>query len=379
MADSELAIQQRPLGCRREPVTGTRGQRIVCSSEIAGIRYEYFVPAMLASLRVESEIEPTIALGNSQPSDARFSARAVLPLLAAADSFTEPTRWNDATLLKHRVRLAEGVGAVLHRFAGCRISSSILDEVHKFYFRSFPAMAGVRRDALTWVSGTNPSVARLVPPPTSAIPDLLQDYVDFCGRKDIGGWTKIALLHYQMLTIHPFRDGNGRLSRLLVGILAHSFSESEASAAIVPAVLCANKDYLRQLYSEVECGSTVRYFDVWRGILEIADQLSRFSGHSFGELLAELANRLGDTGQVDKVAALLMSRPAFGLAELQSTVAGSPKLAIRYVESMLSTDVISTTNPNPRTGDSLFVCPIAAEHWNRIDGLLRKMRPPNRA
>lgn len=70
------------------------------------------------------------------------------------------------------------------------------------------------------------SQARFVPPPAERVDELMRGWERFCnptqearGRPEwLPYWVNLALAHYQFETIHPFRDGNGRLGRALVTI-----------------------------------------------------------------------------------------------------------------------------------------------------------------
>lgn len=64
--------------------------------------------------------------------------------------------------------------------------------------------------------------ARFVPPPADRLDELLDDLERYLNVDDATSETpllvRIAMAHYQFETIHPFRDGNGRVGRLLVPI-----------------------------------------------------------------------------------------------------------------------------------------------------------------
>ena len=56
-----------------------------------------------------------------------------------------------------------------------------------------------------------------IPPLYSDVPDLLDELVDYVNTTDDHPLIIAAVVHYQLVTIHPFEDGNGRTARLLSG------------------------------------------------------------------------------------------------------------------------------------------------------------------
>jgi len=72
------------------------------------------------------------------------------------------------------------------------------------------------------MQGASIEEASYVPPSPARIPELLDDwekYVNSNLEKDT--LVQIGIAHYQMEAIHPFRDGNGRVGRLLIPLFLY--------------------------------------------------------------------------------------------------------------------------------------------------------------
>lgn len=58
-----------------------------------------------------------------------------------------------------------------------------------------------------------------IPPEYVDIPGLLDELVEYVNTTDDHPLIVAAIVHYQLVTIHPFEDGNGRTVRLLSGYI----------------------------------------------------------------------------------------------------------------------------------------------------------------
>ncbi len=58
-----------------------------------------------------------------------------------------------------------------------------------------------------------------IPPEYCDIPELLDELVEYVSTTDDHPLVVAAVVHYQLVTIHPFEDGNGRTARLLSGYI----------------------------------------------------------------------------------------------------------------------------------------------------------------
>ncbi len=72
------------------------------------------------------------------------------------------------------------------------------------------------------VYDTDTGTAEYIPPEYSEIPALLDELVAYVNTTDDHPLIVAAVVHYQLVTIHPFEDGNGRTARLMSGYILDS-------------------------------------------------------------------------------------------------------------------------------------------------------------
>lgn len=105
---------------------------------------------------------------------------------------------------------------------------------------------GALRRSQNWIGGTRPGNAVFVPPPAERVAGLLADMARFIHGTPVSALpplVKIALVHAQFETIHPFLDGNGRIGRLLIAALLEYW-------ALLPEPLMYLSGYLKQHQAE---------------------------------------------------------------------------------------------------------------------------------
>ena len=109
------------------------------------------------------------------------------------------------------------------------ISLRYIKEIHKTLLtgqRGSEFQPGEFRQSQNWIGSYNSTIktAKFIPPNPEDMHKSLANLELFIHNDDpIDSLLKIALIHYQFETIHPFLDGNGRIGRLLINVLLKEY------------------------------------------------------------------------------------------------------------------------------------------------------------
>ena len=137
---------------------------------------------------------------------------------------------------------------------------------------------GEFRDVQNFIGSPGASIgdARFVPPPPGAMRDCLDAFERRLHARDerLPILVKLAVVHYQFEAIHPFRDGNGRIGRLLLPLLLVREKRLEEPVLYLSAYLERNrKEYMDLMLAVSQKGAWlewVRFF--LKGIEESASE-----------------------------------------------------------------------------------------------------------
>lgn len=160
-------------------------------------------------------------------------------MVANADDVEEVTNY---------LRAFRFVSEQLHDPKGLPISVRLLCQAHQHLLdgaRGQGKQPGELRKSQNWIGGIRPGNAAFVPPPPEHVAPLLADLERFIHdlQPTLPPLVRIALVHAQFETIHPFLDGNGRIGRLLIAALLEEWG-------LLPQPLMYMSAYLKQHQAE---------------------------------------------------------------------------------------------------------------------------------
>ena len=139
---------------------------------------------------------------------------------------------------------------------GFPVCNRLIREIHKILMtgvRGEHKAPGEFRISQNWIGGSMPSTAVYVPPPYTEIAECLSDFEKFINNEkiDTPDLIKIAILHYQFESIHPFLDGNGRIGRLIVPLYIQSKGMLQKSCLYISDYIERNKDTYYDMLTRV--------------------------------------------------------------------------------------------------------------------------------
>ena len=125
----------------------------------------------------------------------------------------------DVTEVVNYVKAVEFAAQRLQELPLC---NRLLREIHEVLMqdvRGGEKNPGEFRNSQNWIGpqGSTLKTATYIPPNPEDMQEAMSSLEAYINREDdLDSLIKIALIHYQFETIHPFLDGNGRIGRLLI-------------------------------------------------------------------------------------------------------------------------------------------------------------------
>jgi Fic family protein len=222
--------------------------------------------------------------------------------------------------------------------------------------------AGRWRDQLVWVGAPTggPETATFVPPPADRLHALLSDWVDWHKNPPrLPLLIRVALLHYQFLTIHPFIDGNGRVGRMLIQMV---LEEQQALSAPLLYVSAYFAKYRREYYDRLQAVRQRGEIQQWLQFFLTAVSVQADDGVRRARGLLELredyrSQLSGTRSRAPEVVDMLFSNPVVSARHVQTELGVSNQGALNLLRGLEQRRMLVQLESAGRGGTRFWYAP----------------------
>jgi Fic family protein len=215
----------------------------------------------------------------------------------------------------------------LSRLSTLPLSLRLVREIHEILMQEDKsAMPGEFRTAQNYIAppGTPFDEATFVPPPPEKLATILAKWEKYLHTATIEPpLIQCALMHYQFEAIHPFKDGNGRVGRLLITLFLCERGLMSQPLLYLSAYLEKHRDeYYNRLLEVSQKGAWLEWISFFlRGVVEQANAASKLTENTLN-LQSKYREQIGNT-RVPQAALKLMDHiffnPVISVSHLAST------------------------------------------------------------
>ena len=240
---------------------------------------------------------------------------------------------------------------------GLPISLRLLNEAHRRLMhgaRGATKQPGEVRRSQNWIGGSRPGNAVYVPPPAHSLPDLLGALEKYVHADDgLSPLVRTGLAHVQFETIHPYLDGNGRVGRLLIGLLLEHWGLLEGPLLYLSLFFKRNRDeYYRRLNAVRTEGDWEGWTDFFLdGVATIAGEAVASARDLFALVTADRARVLAqETTSVSaaRLFELLPKHPILTVTAAMKLLRTSKPTATRALKTLVAAGILEETTGRKR-------------------------------
>lgn len=243
-------------------------------------------------------------------------------------------------------------------------SARLIRDTHKILLqgvRGKHKQPGEFRKSQNWIGGATIDDAVFVPPVHTSVGELMADLETFVHdeSRHFPELLKIALMHYQFETIHPFLDGNGRVGRLLITLYLVSKGILKRPVLYLSDFFERNRThYYDNLMRVREKNDLLQWFKFFLvGIIETArNGIATFD--KILKLQQDVEKRIGTLGSraanAQKVVHYLYQRPVIDAAKAAKVTGVSPASAYKLIEDLEKLDILKEITGGKRGKRYIF-------------------------
>jgi Fic family protein len=242
-------------------------------------------------------------------------------------------------------------------------SSRLIKETHRILrqgVRGANKLPGEFRKSQNWIGGASINDAMFIPPVHNSIGEIMSDLEHFANNElnYLPDLLKIAIIHYQFETIHPFLDGNGRVGRLLITLYLVDKGILKQPILYLSDFFERNRmlyyDNLMRVRTNNDINQWLKFF--LTGIIETAKKgVTTFDGIMQLQKILEIKIKtLGSrSGDAKKVIDYLYTQPVIGVNNVQKIIQKSNVTSYKLLNTLEEMQILKQASGAQR--NKLFI------------------------
>lgn len=236
-------------------------------------------------------------------------------------------------------------------------TSRLLREMHEILLRGVRGKnktPGEFRHSQNFIGGSMPANARYVPPSMADLDVLIGDLDKFMNEiETMPELVKIAMIHYQFETIHPFLDGNGRIGRLMVPLYLLSKKELQKPCFYISDYFERNRiEYYDRLQSVREHGAMLDWIKFFMRASIETSKAAKIKFKNAVEQVNEynhyLINKKNNAGSLQQILNVMYCQPVATSEQLSALTGLTVQTINRMVKILCEDNILIEVTGNKR-------------------------------
>ncbi len=206
---------------------------------------------------------------------------------------------------------------------------------------------------LAGVGHVKARLAEFVPPRPERVEEAMRDLASFMAREDLQALAQVAIGHAQLLTIRPFRMGNGRTARALVQTALHVKGLTSGVAVPFSAVLSRRRREFQLALRAYRRGDARPLLELYATSAVLAVALGGRVRGEVKDLVAYWDGRLGRTRLGSAARGMLpymAEVPVFGASSAATALGVSKEALYAACAQLAGLGIVRIVDPNARWG-----------------------------
>jgi Fic family protein len=321
---------------------------LIGQANAALARYDGLVTAIPNANILLSPLTTQEAVLSSKIEGTNVTMGEVLEIEAGADGEIDQPKREDAEEIKnYRIALNFAANSLADR----ALSPHLLRETHALLMqgvRGRDKNPGAFRTEQNWIGphGCQLDSARFIPIPQEHLHAGLERWAGYVQKNALDPLVQLAIIHVEFEALHPFKDGNGRLGRMIIPLFLYERQVLSGPNFYMSAYLESNREeYVESMRSVSSDGHWTEWCAFFlRGLIEQASENQRKAREIIelnGRMHKEVAHLTHSQFTALAVGFMFM-RPVFSTTHFVSSSGIPRETSLRMLRLMRDAGILTT-------------------------------------